>query len=172
VHPHAAPVAAAALRLAEKAEAAMEYGLDVRAQHTVKADVERTWSALLELAGWWPPCWPDGARLVFEPRVGGRLGTTFAPGSDQRFPDGEAGSLWGVVAELHPGRELAVDGTMGMRGPVVGRWRMTLEPDGPATGLTVEHRVLGQVSEDDRAGYSDGWRNVFANLEQHLEAIR
>jgi len=33
----------------------------------------------------------------------------------------------------------------------------------------VEHRVLGALSEDDRAGYPSGWRNVFAGLERHLD---
>lgn len=160
VSPHADAAAEIALRLADNAEASMNYGLDVRAVHTVKADGGRTWAALLELPAWWPPCWPDGGRLTFEPRVGGHLALT--------FEDGLRGSLWGVVAELDPGRELAVDGTMGMRGPVTGRWTMRLEPDGAVTTVTVEHRVLGEVDEEIRAGFTSGWDNTLARLDAYL----
>jgi DNA-binding transcriptional ArsR family regulator len=162
---HAAPPDARATS-DERAEERMDYGLDVRAQHTVRASADRTWHALLELHTWWPPCWPDGARLLFEPWVGGRLGTTF----DRAFDQGARGSLWGTVAELHPGRELVLDGTMGMPGPIAGRWRMTLDADGAATHVTVEHRVLGDVGDDDRAGFTRGWVDTLARLGAHAEA--
>lgn len=163
VTPAAAPVAGVALRLAEHAERAetpMEHSLDVRAQHTVRAGVDRIWAALLDLADWWPPCWPDGARLVFEPHLGGRLGTTFGRDLD----DGSRGALWGVVSGLHPGRELRLDGTMDIPGPVVGQWRMLLEPAGEATTVTVEHRVLGPVDESTAAGFTRGWPETLARL--------
>ena len=142
------------------------YGLDVRARHAVHTDADRTWIALLDLAEWWPPCWPDGAGLVFEPRLGGRLGITF--GHD--LGDGGRGALWGVVTGLHPGRELRVDGAMDIPGPVAGQWRMLLEPDGATTVVTVEHRVLGPVDDDVAAGFTRGWPNTLAALAGRAEA--
>jgi DNA-binding transcriptional ArsR family regulator len=179
VRPAADPSAQVALRLAERAESAVDdgsvddgsvhdgYGLDVRAQHTVHADPGRTWDALLELADWWPQCWPDGARLVFEPHVGGRLGTTFGTALD----DGGRGALWGVVSGLHPGRELRVEGTMDIPGPIVGQWRMLLEPaaESTATVVTVEHRVLGPVDDEVAAGFTRGWPATLARLADHAE---
>jgi DNA-binding transcriptional ArsR family regulator len=169
VRPAAAPSAEVALRLAERAESGMTdpYGLDVRTQHIVRADPARTWTALLDLADWWPQCWPDGARLVFEPHVGGRLGTTFGAALD----DGSRGALWGVVSGLHPGRELRVDGSMDVPGPVAGQWRMLLEP-GPdaATTVTVEHRVLGPVDDETAAGFTRGWPRTLARLAERAEA--
>lgn len=174
VRPLAAPAATAVLRLAEATEGAATpvtttpYGLDVRPQHRVHADVERTWRALLELTAWWPQCWQDGARLEFEPHVGGRLGTVFGDG----FDDGAGGSLWGVVAGMRPGRELVIDGAMGMPGPVAGRWRMQLEPDGGVTVVTVEHRVLGPLDEENRAGFTAGWDRTLARLADHAVGRR
>lgn len=169
VRPAAAPSAAGLLRLADRAEDAVDpstaYGLDVRAQHVVRADTDRTWAALLDLADWWPPCWPDGVRLVFEPWVGGRLGTT----SGRDLGDG-AGALWGVVTGLYPGRELRVDGTMDIPGPVAGQWRMLLEPDGAATAVTVEHRVLGPVDDEVAAGFIRGWPNTLSALAGRAES--
>lgn len=166
VRPSAGTVADALLRLAERAEAPVDYGLDVRTQHTVRADIDRTWTALLDLAGWWPPCWPEGARLVFEPRLGGRLGTTFGSGLD----DGGRGSLWGVVTGLNPDRELRLDGTMDMPGPVVGQWRMVLDPGVDGTTVTVEHRVLGPVDDETAAGFTRGWPTTLARLAAEAES--
>ena len=166
VRPSAAPVAGALLRLADRAEDPVDYGLDVRAQHTVRADADRTWTALLDLAAWWPTCWSEGAQLVFEPRLGGRLGTTF--GSD--LDDGGRGALWGVVTGLHPGRELRLDGTMDMPGPVVGQWRMVLDPGADGTTVTVEHRVLGPVDAETAAGFTRGWPTTLARLAAEAES--
>jgi DNA-binding transcriptional ArsR family regulator len=164
VRPPAVPAAAALLRLADHVEETMEYGLNVRAQHTVRARVDRTWEALLELAAWWPPCWPDGQRLVFEPRIGGRLGTS--TGTDL---DTGGRALWGVVTGFEPGRELRLDGTMDIPGPVAGQWRMVLEPAGAATTVTVEHRVLGPVDNDTGAGFTQGWPATLTRLAERAE---
>jgi DNA-binding transcriptional ArsR family regulator len=174
VRPLAAPAAAALLRLGESTEAertakmTTPYGLDVRAQHRVEADPERTWSTLLDLARWWPPCWEDGARLAFEPHVGGRLGTVRGRGLD----DPAGGALWAVVAELRPGRELALDGTMGIPGPVSGQWRMRLEPAGEATVVTLEHRVLGPVDDDHRDAFTSRWGGVLEALAGEAAGAR
>jgi DNA-binding transcriptional ArsR family regulator len=175
VRPAATPVTEVALRLAERAESAVNtpspspYGLDVRAQHTVRADAGRTWAALLELADWWPRCRPDGARLVFEPHIGGRLGTTF----DDAVDGGGRGALWGVVSGLHAQRELRLDGTMDIQGPVVGQWRMLLEPlvtgTAAATVVTVEHRVLGPVDDATAGRFTRGWPATLAALAERAE---
>lgn len=161
--PAAVPVAEVALRLAEGAEEPVsDYSLDVRAQHRVHAGADRTWRALLELADWWPACWPEGERLVFEPRLGGRLGTT----AGRSLDDGVRAELWGLVGALDPGRELRLDGPMGMPGPVVGQWRMELAPDGADTVVTVSHRVLGPLDGDTRAGFTRGWPRTLAALAE------
>lgn len=193
VRPAAGQPAEVALRLAERAESTVPttasttvptsgpttvpasgptttaYGLDVRAQHTVRADAAHTWAALLDLVEWWPRCWPEGARLVFEPHLGGRLGTT----SGRALDDGGRAALWGVVTGWDPERELRLDGTMDIPGPVVGQWRMRLEPAaGPgavATVVTVEHRVLGPVDDETAAGFTRRWPTTLARLAERAE---
>ncbi len=129
------------------------------------AGVGRTWDTLLELADWWPPCWPAGQRLVFEPRIGGRLGTTTGSGLD---PGGR--TLWGVVTGLDPGRELRLDGTMDIRGPVIGQWRIRLEAAGASTAVSVEHRVLGSVDAQTRAVFARRWPATLARLAERARS--
>lgn len=169
IRPFAVPVADSLLRLAGTAEGGDDamttgYGLDLRARHRVRAAAGRTWDALLELARWWPRCWADHERLLFEPRLGGRLGVVAGTGFDAA-----EGALWGVVTELRPGRALVLDGAMGLPGPVLGRWRIDLEPAGGETVATVEHRVLGPVDEDDRACFAARWPGVLDVLAGRAE---
>ena len=156
--------------------------MDVRAQHRVGADPDRTWQAVLDLPRWWPRRWSEDQRLVFEPRVGGRLGpASTAEGGRERgapdggFHDGAGGELWGVVTVLRPRQLLVVDGSMGMPGPVLGQWRLLLEPadgDSATTTVTVEHRAFGAVSQDDHSCYTSGWEETLTSLSAFAEGLR
>ncbi len=154
-----------ALRAEGNAMSSMPLAIEVRAQHQVPADPARTWRAVMNLPQWWPRRWSEHQRLVFEPWVGGRLGPV-TPGAEPGGLDaGVEGELWGVLTALRPHRELVVDGAMGLPGPVLGQWRLRLEPTGDtATTVTVEHRVLGAVSDADRDCYATGWPDTLAAL--------
>ena len=75
-----------------------------------------------------------------------------------------------MVSGFDPGRELRLDGTMDIPGPVVGQWRMLLEAAGPATTVTVEHRVLGPVDDETAAGFGRGWPTTLSRLAERAEA--
>ncbi len=78
-----------------------------------------------------------------------------------------------MLTALRPHRELVVDGAMGLPGPVLGQWRMRLEPTGDTvTTVTVEHRVLGAVSTEDRDCYATGWAETLAALARCAEEQR
>ncbi|MCP3802497.1 helix-turn-helix domain-containing protein [Allokutzneria sp. A3M-2-11 16] len=163
VRPLAESAADTLLRLGEAAEE-RSAAMDVQAQHRVRADVARTWETVMDLPRWWPRRWSEGQRLVFEPVVGGRLGP-----ANGEFDDGAEGELWGVVTALRPRRELVVDGAMGLAGPVLGQWRMILEPIGDETTVTLRHRVLGEVGDEDRDCYATGWVENLARLAAAAE---
>lgn len=171
VRPLAAAAAETLLRLGETVEPGRnamnsnQYAMDVRAQHRVGADADRTWQAVLDLPRWWPRRWSADERLIFERWVGGRVGPVSADDA------GSEGALWGVVTALRPRRELVVDGGMGLPGPVVGQWRMILEPAAEeATTVTVEHRVIGPVDEENQACYAAGWTETLTCLAQYVAA--
>jgi len=172
VRPLSAAAASTLLRLDEAVNSRrepMDLSIDVRAQHRVGADVDRTWTAVLDLPAWWPRRWSEQERLLFEPVVGGRLGPT----SGEGFGPGVEGELWGTVTALRPGRELVVDGAMGLPGPVAGQWRLVLERDGAeATTVTVEHRVAGPVDPDTPDCYDRGWQETLAELGAYVAGQR
>ncbi|WP_219417108.1 metalloregulator ArsR/SmtB family transcription factor [Pseudonocardia nigra] len=180
VRPLAAVAADTLLRMGEAAgpgRSAMTstaYGIDVRAEHHVGADPAAAWRALLALPEWWPRRWSAEERLVFEPRVGGRLGPVATGGGvgpgGEPFGAGAGGELWGTITALRPHRQLVVDGAMGLRGPVLGQWRITLEAaDDDGTTVALEHRVLGPVDEDDRDCFAAGWTETLASLAAYAE---
>jgi hypothetical protein len=74
------------------------------------------------------------------------------------------------VSELAPERALALDGGMGLPGPVHGQWRMELTPDGSTTHVVVTHRVLGEVADDDRAGFTERWPLTLEALATRAES--
>lgn len=150
--------AGALLRLDEAVTGGSEL-VDVRASHRVEASPDRVWRSVMDLPSWWPVRWREGERLLFEPWPGGRLGPATAG-----FATGE---LWGVVTVLRPAVELAVDGRMGVPAPVLGSWRLLLEPADSHTNVTVTHRVLGDIDAETRECYATGWPETLAALAGH-----
>lgn len=172
IAPLSGAAASTLLALATAAESEetpiMTPSVDIRAEHLIHSDVTRTWASLMNLAAWWPKCWPDAECLVFEPRLGGRLATLPQPsaGSDQMAE----GTLWGQVAEIYPERALALSGPMGLRGPVAGYWRMEMHAENHGTRVMVHHQIIGPVTDDDRACFETGWSETLTLLAVAAEA--
>ena len=58
---------------------------------------------------------------------------------------------------------------MGMRGPVQGVVTYTLTPEAGGTRLALSHRAVGDISDEDRASYTEGWGEVLAHLRNHID---
>lgn len=132
---------------------------------TIGAPPSRVFEALTrEVSAWWgaPYLIGKAQRLVLEPRLGGRFYEEWADG---------AGALWGTVTELEEDKLLEVTGPVGMGGPVVGRVRFTLAPQGAAgTRLSLSHRGFGAVTEKTGAEYKGGWTDLLATrLKAYVE---
>ena len=158
--PYAERAAVASLRLKDHVEGAgMNGTLDVANDVTIDAGRTRVWVGLLGIGSWWPHRFREGARVVFEPFVGGRFYEDWGSGS---------GALYGTVVRLAPRSHLSVSGAMGMDGPVVGLWSFDLEDDGAGTLLRATHRAFGDIPPDTAEAYRNGWREVFDALRREL----
>jgi uncharacterized protein YndB with AHSA1/START domain len=161
--PFAESSAVTALRLKEFVEGeAMNGTLDVANEVTIEAPRERVFAALTRMGSWWPHRFRDGVPVVLEPFVGGRF--------FEDWGDGD-GALYGTVARVSRPSHLSVSGPMGMGGPVVGLWAFDLDEDGSGrTLLRYSHRAFGEISDEQRQGYTEGWGDVLAALRRELGA--
>jgi uncharacterized protein YndB with AHSA1/START domain len=130
--------------------------LDVRTEVTVEASRLRVWDALLRVGEWWPHRFRDEGQVALEPWVGGRF--------LEDWGDEGGAALYGTVTEIAPGARLAVRGPMGIPGAVASVWVMELEDTGPHTRVRVAHTAVGEVDEETRTSYGEGWGRVLEAL--------
>lgn len=159
--PYAERGAVTALRLKDFVEGIVDGRLDVAGDVTIDAPRQRVWDGIVRMGDWWPHRFKDGSSVSFEPVVGGRFWEEWGDG---------AGALYGTVAKLDAPSHLTVTGPMGMGGPVVGVWSFDLAEEGGRTVLRYEHRAFGEITEEQRAGYTAGWPEVLGALVAHLGA--
>ncbi len=165
--PYAEQWAAGLLRLKDLAEGGdvtvMESelsSLDIAHEVRIEAPPERVFDALARMGEWWPHRFRSESQVVLEPAVGGRFYEDWGQGD---------GALYGVVSALRRPSHLAVSGPMGMSGPVTSVFTFDLEPlPGGGTVLKGTHRAYGDISEETRAGYTEGWGDVTAALVAFL----
>lgn len=159
--PLAERAAVTSLRLKDYVEGAgMNGTLDVANEVTIAAPREKVFDAVLKIGQWWPHRFKDGSSVVLEPHVGGRFYEDWG---------GDSGALYGIVTRLERPSLVVVTGPMGMGGPVVGVWSFALAEDGAdRTVLSGTHRAFGDISDETRQGYTEGWGEVYGALRAYL----
>src|SRR6185437_16350651 len=95
--------------------------LDLRSEITLETGRRRVFDALLHTPAWWPHRVRAGAGIVLEPRVGGRF--------FENCDDG-CGILLGHLSRLVTPEDFAIDGGLGMPGPVTASWNVRLDAEG------------------------------------------
>jgi uncharacterized protein YndB with AHSA1/START domain len=130
--------------------------LDVRTKVTVDAPGAQVWDALLRVGEWWPHRFREEGQVALEPWVGGRF--------LEDWGDEGGGALYGTVTEIAPGTRLAVRGPMGIRGAVASVWVVELEDTGVQTVVSVVHTAVGEVDDETRTSYREGWGHVLDSL--------
>ncbi|HRJ50725.1 MAG: SRPBCC domain-containing protein [Phycisphaeraceae bacterium] len=68
-----------------------------------------------------------------------------------------AGHFWGTVQVVKPPRLLEISGPMFMSYPAVNFVRYRLAAEGSGTRLTLTHRAMGLMPDDDIEGVESGW---------------
>ena len=129
---------------------------------TLPAPAEKVFDALTAGMGdWWPHRFVQGSTVVCEAHIGGRFYEDYGNGD---------GALYANVTAVRRPEELVLAGPMGMRAPVAATMIFSLtETDGQTT-VRLSHKGVGDISEETKTAYADGWREVFEVLRTHLAA--
>lgn len=134
----------------------------------VAVGVDRAFGVWTEhVSMWWPPGHSisrhPGARMAFEPRVGGRL--------LERVPDGPE-IVWGRVLTWEPPRSLVYAFVPGGGGEYTSEVEVHFEPSRVGTKVTVHHR-MGQFTEDRWASltqrFTDNWNWLLPEFQNHAQ---
>ena len=139
--------------------------LRVEQEVRIKGSPERVFEALTTGIGeWWPHRFRADARVVLEPRVGGRF---FEDWGDGR------GALFAEVTFVDPPVKLCTRGPMGMRGAASTVKWYTLERDGSGTIVKVSLHAWGDISDEVAASYTAGTRSILVEaLKPYIEEGR
>jgi len=136
--------------------------LDVRSEFVLETGRRRVFDALLHIGAWWPHRVRPGTQIMLEPRVGGRF--------FENCDDG-CGILLGHLSRLVMPEVFAIEGSLGMDGPVAALWTVRLDADGHHRTL-VHGRVeaVGAIDDATRAGAAAHWGATYAALTHYLDA--
>jgi DNA-binding transcriptional ArsR family regulator/uncharacterized protein YndB with AHSA1/START domain len=132
--------------------------LEVEHELAVAAPREKVFDALARMGEWWPHRFRDGAVVHLEASVGGRFW--------EEWPEG--GALYATVVDVLRPERLRCAGPMGMGGPVNGVFAMELSERPDGTLVRLSHRAFGDIDEETKAAYAEGWVEVFDALKAHL----
>jgi DNA-binding transcriptional ArsR family regulator/uncharacterized protein YndB with AHSA1/START domain len=171
MRPYADRWASSLLRLKEAAEHEKEVAmrdtapgslavstLEVEHELTVAAPPEKVFDALCRMGDWWPHTFREGAQVNLEPVVGGRFWEEWA----------EGGALYATVTDVRRPERLRYAGPMGMDGPVTSLIGIDLAEHDGGTVVRLSHRAFGDIDDDTRTAYDQGWVEVLDALRAHL----
>jgi len=129
------------------------------------------------------------AKIVFE-SILAQLGPEFVQGDGkaqplklEAWPGGRwfrdlgnnTGHLWGHVQVIlpppHPKPLLELYGPMFMSFAAINhaQWRVTPAADGKSCTLTLTHRCLGEVTQEQREGMTKGWGSIVEQIKARAQ---
>jgi uncharacterized protein YndB with AHSA1/START domain len=136
--------------------------LDIEQHIDVKRGITDVYEGvLLELTD--KMCYPDGRSydMRLERKPGGRW--------FRDFPN-DTGHLWGIVQTIKPPTLLEITGQMFMSYPVANHLSFKLVETDGVTRVTLRHRALGLIPEEDGKGVGQGWGELLEGIKKNLES--
>lgn len=141
--------------------------LEATCEVVVRATRARAWRTFTKgVMTWWPAGFATrkGARMVLEPRLGGRLREDWGRG---------AGLTWYTVEAIDPGRMLLLHGDIGAPygGPARTHVEVTFEDAPGGTRVRLRDVVFAGATTALRDALASGWRIVIEDsFAAHFEA--
>jgi len=145
-------IASGMLRLKEEVEGTVEQAIDFSADVTIQAPPKTVFAAITETPGaWWGPPYvgTEAAELRIDPRLGGSF--------EEIWEDGA--QVLATITAWAPPRFLRLTGPFHL-GHALGQADIALARAGDATSVQLTFQAFGLVSDELRAGFERGWREL------------
>ena len=82
------------------------------------------------------------------------------------------GHFWATVQAIKRPTLLELTGPLFMSAPVVNNLQYRLSEKDGGTLITFRHTALGFVSDEHKAGMTQGWAHIFERVRQQSEVLR
>ena len=113
-----------------------------------------------DVSPWWDHSFSEAPKaVVLEAKLGGRFYEDFGDGN---------GAIYCTVMQLEKDAKLVLVGQMGMGGAVYGNITFELVADGAATVLKLSHSAIGDVTDEHKKNYSQGWQDLLGKRLKSL----
>jgi Activator of Hsp90 ATPase homolog 1-like protein len=138
--------------------------LSVREEIRVRASLETTFAALLDQLGPYNQI-PDGTPMPMklEAWPGGRWYRDLGDGN---------GHYWATVQAIKKPTLLEFAGPLFMSYPVSSNVQYRLSKEADGTLIKFQHSAFGLISDEHRAGVTQGWAYIHSNVVKRAEALR
>ncbi|MEM1071993.1 MAG: SRPBCC domain-containing protein [Planctomycetota bacterium] len=133
----------------------------IRSEITVKAEPAAVYNTVLNRPAEWFNNGPDaGWKAVIEPKLGGRFYLLSDNGDE---------NLMAFITMLKPDRKIRMKGDFTMPEAVVSNATMSFEPIGTGTRVTVDHRMVGEFTDETPTEFEAGWLDGLEKLRGLFE---
>ena len=139
--------------------------LSIRKEIVISASPEVAFEAVLEELGPGGQL-PDGKPfpMKIEPWPGGRWYRDLGETGGHKY-----GHFWGHVQVIKAPTLLELVGPMPMSYPAINHVQYRLKAEGNGTRLSILHRALGVIPQEDREGMPQGWEHGLKRIKELAE---
>ena len=142
--------------LAEKSEQNMELKfIEIKQIIDISASPERVFSLITNNISdrWGKPYLSNqsSTQITLDAKIGGLL---------YESQGSEYGYKWGDVSRLKKDEILEITGTLSMPNAIYGKIIFTLEKNGKGTKVELVHKAYGDLTDDSKQKYTNGWHNL------------
>ncbi len=100
---------------------------------------------------------------ILEPTLGGRFYIRTEATGDE--------NLLANVTMIKPNRELRLKGDYTCPQAFIANVTVRFKDEGAGTRVEIEHRMMGEFSDDLPAGFDEGWLDALQKLKKHIESL-
>lgn len=142
--------------LVEKSDERMEMRwIEIEQFIDISAKKEKVFTILISnISDWWGKPYvmnTEATNITLEPKLGGQL---------QEVWGANGGYKWGEISSLKENELIEITGQLAMSKAIYGKVSFELKSNDNKTDIHLIHKAYGELTEEDRERYTNGWKNL------------